>query len=197
MFSPLSHLSFKRSPVSLDMPDIRRSITLLVVAFALTAEAQQADTIDVEHPLLALANDTIVIIDLETALPLRDVKLFTNTGAVRVSDYRGRIVLPDSTFQSATLSHAKYLNRVLERVEISDTLEMLPKGTSLGDVVVWGEDRRGIKKIVGMTTKDLSAYAPPGGVASFDFFELFRKKPLSRKIRKKNKELLENWEKIY
>ena len=146
---------------------------------------------------MALASDTVVVVDLETGLPLRDVKLFTNTGTVCVSDYRGRIVLPDSSFQSATLTQPKYLSRVVERYEMTDTMEMLPQSSSLGDVVVWGVDRRGIKSMVGSATQGLSAYAPAPGAITFDFFELFRKKPLNRKARRKNKELLENWEQEY
>ena len=159
--------------------------------------AQEDGNIAVSPTKMALSSDTIVIIDIETSLPLRDVKMFTNTGQVSVSDYRGRIVLPDSSFQSATLSRGKYLNRIVERYEITDTMEMLPQGTSLGDVVVWGVDRRGIKSMVKVATRDLSAYAPPSGLVSFDFFELFRKKPLNRKARRRNKELLENWDKVY
>ena len=152
---------------------IRRIYLLIqLLLVALTATAQQ-DSIEVTRPTMAMVSDTVVVIDLETGLPLRDVKFFTNTGEMRQTDYRGRFVLPDSTFQSATLTHGKYLNRVLERYEITDTLEMLPSASSLGDVVVWGKDRRLILSMVASATENLAAYAPPKAMVNFDFFKLF------------------------
>ena len=40
-----------------------------------------------------------------------------------------------------------------------------------------------------------TATPPPGGV-SFDFFEMFRKKPLSKKARKKNEQVLKELERM-
>ena len=176
----------------------KRRIFLLIPALlmALTTAAQQ-DSIAVMHPTMAMVSDTVVVIDIETGLPLRDVKFFTNTGEMRQTDYRGRFVLPDSTFQSATLTHGKYLNRVLERYEITDTLEMLPSASTLGDVVVWGKDRRRILSLVASATENLAAYAPPRALVSFDFFKMFEKKPLNKKARRGNKELLEHWDELY
>lgn len=176
---------------------IRRTYWLIqLLLVALTATAQQ-DSIEVTRPTMAMVSDTVVVIDMETGLPLRDVKFFTNTGEMRQTDYRGRFVLPDSTFQSATLTHGKYLNRVLERYEITDTLEMLPSASSLGDVVVWGKDRRLILSVVASATENLAAYAPPKAMVNFDFFKMFEKKPLNRKARRGNKELLEQWDEVY
>ncbi|MBR4388512.1 MAG: hypothetical protein IKT00_04975 [Prevotella sp.] len=169
---------------------------LLTLTVVHTATAQQ-DSLQTIRPTMVLATDTVVVVDLETGLPIRDVHFFTNTGEMRKSDYRGRFVLPDSTFKSATLTHGKYLNRVLERYEITDTLEMLPSASSLGDVVVWGKDRRTILTMVASVTEGLGAYAPPAALASFDFFKLFEKKPLNRKARRGNKELLEHWDELY
>ena len=171
-------------------------VLLFFLTTAHTATAQQ-DSLQAMGPMMAMVSDTVVVIDMETGLPLRDVKFFTNTGDSRQTDYRGRFVLPDSTFQSATLTHGKYLNRVLERYEITDTIEMLPSASSLGDVVVWGKDRRLIQSLVLSATDNLAAYAPPRAMVNFDFFKMFEKKPLNKKARRGNKDLLEHWDEVY
>lgn len=158
----------------------------------MTALQMQAQTVNdtVAH------RPTYVVCDIETGVPLREVKVHLNTGRTCVTNYRGQWQT-DSTFESATVSHPRYLSRVVQRTELQDTLYLLPKGNTLGDVTVWGVDRRGIKSMVKRSTSDMAAYAPSGGLVSFNFFDLFRKKPLNSKARKKNRELLENWDRIY
>ena len=146
--------------------------------------------------LSAAAQTKCVIIDKETGTPIRNVKIYTNKGAVAVTDYQGRAEL-DSTFSSATISHVSYLARTIERKELRDTLWLLPRENRLDEVVVWGTDRKNIMSMVASATADAPAYAPAPGIVTFDFFEMIRKKPLSKKARKKNKQLLENWDKIY
>ena len=90
-----------------------------------------------------------------------------------------------------------YLARTIERKELRDTLWLLPRENRLDEVVVWGTDRKNIMSMVASATADAPAYAPAPGIVTFDFFEMIRKKPLSKKARKKNKQLLENWDKIY
>ena len=146
--------------------------------------------------LYARAQDTIVVVDKETGTPIREVNLTTDKGAISRSNYRGQILV-EGDFKSATLSHASYLTRVVKRVELKDTLWLLPRENRLSEVVVWGTDKQGINSVVASAVADLPAYAPPKSGVSFDFYELIRKKPLSRKARKKNKELLKNWDEVY
>ncbi len=146
--------------------------------------------------LYAKAQDTIVVVDKETGTPIREVNLTTDKGAISRSNYRGQIPV-EGVFKSATLSHASYLTRVVERAELKDTLWLLPRENRLSEVVVWGKNKQGINAIVASAVADLPAYAPPNSGVPFDFSELIRKKPLSRKARKKNKELLENWDEVY
>ena len=146
--------------------------------------------------VLASAQTKCVIIDKETGTPIRDVKVRTDKGHVAVSDYQGRVVI-DSAFNSATISHVSYLQRIVNRHECRDTLWLLPKENRLGEVVVWGKEQKNIKTMIGLATRDAAAYAPSGGVVSFDFFEMFRKKPLSKKARRQNEKLLRDWDKVY
>ena len=95
--------------------------------------------------VLASAQTKCVIIDKETGTPIRDVKVRTDKGHVAVSDYQGRVVI-DSAFNSATISHVSYLQRIVNRHECRDTLWLLPKENRLGEVVVWGKEQKNIKK---------------------------------------------------
>lgn len=167
-----------------------RLMALILTSIAALETVAQTTADSVAHKTM------FVVCDIETGVPVRDVKVHLNTGKQCVTDYRGRW-LPDSTFESATVTHPRYLSRVVERWELNDTLYLLPKCNTLGDVTVWGVDRRGIKSMVKRSTSDRAAYSPPAGMFSFDFFDIFRKKPLNAKARKKNRELLENWDRIY
>ena len=113
-----------------------------------------------------------------------------------VTDYRG-VAEIGGTFKSATISHASYLTRYVERAELRDTIWLLPRENRLSEVVVWGNKQQQIQAVVKSATEDLASYAPPNSGIPFDFAELIRKKPLSRKARKKNKELLKNWDELY
>lgn len=142
------------------------------------------------------AQTKCVIVDKETGTPIRDVKFYADNGVTAVTDYRG-ILLVDAPFKNATLSHVSYLSRVVNQSELRDTIWMLPKENRLSEVVVWGKERNGIKSMVADAVADAPLYAPPKGVVTFDFFELVRKKPLNKKARKKNKQLLRDWDKVY
>ena len=52
-------------------------------------------------------------------------------------------------------------------------------------------------QVVKDAVKDAPMYAPPKAAVNFDFFKMFEKKPLNKKARKRNKEILENWDKEY
>ena len=137
-----------------------------------------------------------VVADMETHTPIRNVKIFTNRGDVYVTDYTGNVRI-DKAFESAKVSHVSYLERQAKRETMKDTLYLLPKENELHTLYVWGKDRKRIKELVGSVTMGLDAYAPPQGIATFDFFKMFEKKPLNKKTRKKNEELLKQWDEVY
>ena len=140
-------------------------MALILTSIAALETVAQTTADSVAHKTM------FVVCDIETGVPVRDVKVHLNTGKQCVTDYRGRW-LPDSTFESATVTHPRYLSRVVERWELNDTLYLLPKCNTLGDVTVWGVDRRGIKSMVKRSTSDRAAYSPPAGMFSFDFFDI-------------------------
>lgn len=145
----------------------------------------------------ACAQAQCVIVDKETDTPIRDVKVKTDKGQVLVTDYQGRLKV-DEPFESATISHVSYLQRRVNRQELRDTLWLLPKENRLGEVVVVGKDPNNlITNVVKSATADAPMYAPPKALAEFDFFKMFEKKPLNRKARKKNKQIMQDWDRLY
>ena len=143
-----------------------------------------------------MAQTDVVVADIESGVPLRDVKIYTDSGSVAKTDYRGMAHI-DRPFSSATITHPKFLSTTMQRHEMVDTIFLLPKANTLNEVVVWGEGRKGIKSMVSDATRDAPLYAPPPAMVQFDFFQMFKKKPLNRKARKKNQELLDNWDRTY
>ncbi len=145
----------------------------------------------------ACAQAQCVIVDKETRTPIRDVKVATDKGEVAVTDYQGRVRV-EGACKSATISHVSYLQRRVDRQELRDTLWLLPKENRLGEVVVVGKDPNNlVSDVVKSATADAPMYAPPKALAEFDFFKMFEKKPLSKKARTKNKQILQDWAHLY
>ncbi len=132
-----------------------------------------------------------VIADIETGLPIRDVKIYTNTNKVATTNWLGDFTIY-TNFQSATISHGKYMAITLKKEEMTDTIYMLPKMHTLEEVVVWGK-RPHMSQSTKKMTEDAKLYSPGGGLMSFDFFSLFKKSPMNRKQRKKHEDIIKNY----
>lgn len=145
----------------------------------------------------SMSQTHLVVIDKETGEPVNKATVVTNKGESVVSTKMGHVTLNNS-FESLTINHISFLQRKMDKKEVSDTIWLLPKAIHLREVVVYGEDRPLIKSVVKDAVKDAAMYAPPSqAIATFDFFSMFEKKPLSKKARKRNKKILENWDKDY
>ena len=144
----------------------------------------------------AMSQTHFVVIDKETSEPVNNATVVTNKGENAISTKMGHVTL-NNPFESLTISHISYLQRKMDKKEVNDTIWLLPNAVHLHEVVVYGEDRALIKSVVADAMKDVPMYAPPQALATFDFFGMFRKKPLNKKARKRNKEILENWDKEY
>lgn len=143
------------------------------------------------------AQGRCVIVDKETGTPIKDVKAYTDKNDEFTTDYRGVLII-NKPFDSATLAHPKYLSRKVDKAELNDTVWLLPKAIRLDEVVVWGVKRSPMDAMMGSLQAQLAAEAamhPP--VVGFDFFQMFRKKPLNKKARKKNEKLLKEWDEVY
>ena len=83
----------------------------------------------------------MIVVDAETKVPVRDVKIHTNNNQQTTTAWDGHFALPDS-FSRINFQHPHYEQRYILKSEIQgDTVWLLPKGNALGEVVIWGEHR--------------------------------------------------------
>ena len=132
-----------------------------------------------------------VIISIDDGLPVRDVNIFTDNGKKYTTNWMGEFYIY-TDFKSATISHGKYLSITLTKEEMNDTIRLLPRLTTLGEVVVWGK-RPFVRDKIKSWTKDAKDYGThPSGI-SFNLFDLFRKKTMNKKEREKHDYIIKNY----
>lgn len=126
------------------------------------------------------AQRKVVVRDMETRTPLRDVQVFVNGNYDKrtVTDYRGEFTVPDTAL-TLTLCHTMYERLTVDSGGIADTIELLSKLKKLDEVVVYGK-RAGISQSIMLGVKNATAAAPRQGGINFDFFELFNWKKRKR-----------------
>jgi len=163
---------------------------LLCCIFMLTISklyAQTADTVKM-RPL--------TVINLETHVPLRDVHVFADQDSAVLTNYRGRCFIP-AKFTRLVLRHSGFLTATLFPAEVGDTVVMLPNGTGLHEVTVWGKRSVLINNLEKSATKDLSQYEPKssGLVVQFDLGKMLdRRGARDSKHREQAKKLLKKWD---
>ena len=149
--------------------------------------------------VLCTAQTKGVIADMESRKPLRDVTVHSSANEIVKTNYLGRFVLI-STFTSVTITCKGFLSRTLNRDEMQrDTIFLLPRMSELDEVVIYAKAPK-IGFDLKSLTKDASLSAPrSGGIgAGFDFFKPLErfdrsKRYVSRKQRRKQKEILDNY----
>ena len=134
---------------------------------------------------------TIVVADMETRTPIRQVLVFLpNRESVR-TNYRGEFVLRTDPFSLLRLRHPKYHELKITAAELAheDTLLLLPRENPLGEVVVYGHRKDEQSKLNALHNQinnqmieELRALAHKPGV-NFDFGELTDFKGRARRKR--------------
>lgn len=132
-----------------------------------------------------------VIVSMESGIPVREVKIFTNTNQVVETNWRGEFFIKDR-FTSVTITHPNFVSLTLNLYEMNDTIELLPKFHTLDEVIVYGKRR--ITFDVKKVGEDAKYYAPPSSGFGFDFFSLFTKrKGLNAKQKKRHDEIIRTY----
>ena len=142
------------------------------------------------------AQRVVLVCDMETHTPLRDVVVVTNDKYRDTTDYTGVAHLPVS-FGEATFMRYGYIAYTAKQESISDTIMLLPSMNSLHDVVVWGKDLR-LQSILGVKSailKDVLSQPRSSSGASFDFANMLdRRGRRDKKHLEKAKEVLKEWD---
>lgn len=177
---------------------IRPFLVLFLLVFSTLLQAQEkGETTDsiTQKP----KHRVIWVADIESRKPLKNVTIQLDRRTEKVqTEWGGRFVLKNDSFQTMTLTHPSYLKRVIDQKEgVPDTIFLLPSGQQLAEVVVIGHAPK-----MAVSTEDIRKYAAEnytpsgsGGVSvSFDFFDLIDFKGRKHKKRaKKMKEIMEDY----
>ena len=87
------------------------------------------------------AQRKMIVVNVETKVPVRDVQVFTDNGQNTQTAWDGSFVLPDS-FSRVNFRHPKYEERYILKSELhGDTVWLLPNQNALGEVIIWGQRR--------------------------------------------------------
>ncbi len=133
-----------------------------------------------------------VIRDMETGTPLRGVTvIFNGIDSCRTAtDYTGTFFAPDS-IRTLTMKHPKYEKRMMERQEMTDTIELLPNMNKLNEVVIRGKRRKMAPEIMGGVKMAAMTAPQQGGTVNFDLMDLLTYK--KRKKTRKRIKAIENY----
>lgn len=152
-------------------------------------------------PAALLAQRRVVVCNLETSLPERDVVLYTDGGYADTTDYRGTAMAPDS-FNILTFRKSGFTSVGVTPEELRDTVYMLPSLNAIDEVTIWGEDKESIgqmEKRAGERNLDdelQEAYDKRGVIAEFDLSKMLdRRSRRDAKHRKKAKEVIKELDK--
>lgn len=89
--------------------------------------------------MVARAQRTCVVADMETHVPIRDAVIHTNTNHWGRTDYRGYFAMHYS-FDSASVYKTGYVKTYIYKKNLPDTVFLIPQSHQLNEVEVYGKD---------------------------------------------------------
>ena len=135
----------------------------------------------------------VVVADMETRRPIRDVLVYLDNGNQVKLDWTCRFRLYHYKFKRATFYHPDYLRRVMDSSEMNvDTVFLIPLCQTLSEVVVTAK----APEINPQIGKSIQQTVAASGVkpSGKDFLSVLRPKDRKRKkLGKKTMEALENY----
>ena len=138
------------------------------------------------------AQRKIVVVDMETHLPVADVSIKTDSARAVMTDRNGVAIISER-FDSISFSHMRYLSDKVTFEEMKDTMYLVPKNLMLPDVVVTGVNPD-LKKAMKKNYERMLEQPTVKGL-TFDFANIIdRRGRRDRKHLKKAKEILREWD---
>lgn len=146
--------------------------------------------------LYASAQRKIVVVDMETHLPVADVSVKTDSACAVMTDRNG-VASISERFDSISFSHMRYLSDKVTFEEMKDTMFLVPKNLMLPDVVVVGLNpdlKKALKKNHERIMEQSTLQLKSNGL-TFDFANIIdRRARRDRKHYKKAKKILREWD---
>lgn len=138
------------------------------------------------------AQRKIVVVDMETHLPVADVSVKTDSARAVMTDRNG-VASISERFDSISFSHMRYLSDKVTFEEMKDTMYLVPKNLMLPDVVVTGVNPD-LKKAMKKNYERMLEQPTVKGL-TFDFANIIdRRGRRDRKHYKKAKKILREWD---
>lgn len=134
------------------------SLFILLTAFCQT-HAQEAQ------------GKKLVVIDIETKVPMRGVIVSTKTGYRDTTNWRGICHVP-AAFDTLTVFKHNYIPERLIANELKDTTALIPSGSAISEVTVWGKNNVNQNIKEGIGSQPLPNPSNASISYSFDFANL-------------------------
>lgn len=112
---------------------MKTSILFFLCLFVLVASAQE------DKPLRKL-----VVADIETRVPMRGVVVSTRDGYRDTTNWRGVCHVP-AKFDTLLVAKVNYIAERIVPSELKDSTFLIPAGTAISEVTVWGKEGIGDK----------------------------------------------------
>lgn len=141
---------------------------------------------------LGYAQRKITVLDMETHLPVKDVTVRVDSTRARYTNYLGQVDIP-LAFSTITFTHMNYSKEKLMFAELTDTMYLLERRNTLGEIVVMGLNpdlKRNMQK-----AHDNIRNQPVMKNLTFDFGKMLdRRWRRDRKHYKKAQDLFQKWD---
>lgn len=141
---------------------------------------------------VAMAQRHIVVVNLDTHLPIEKVSVKTNVSSSVLTDRNGMVSIPEK-FDTISFRHLKYLQEKICYSEIADTMYLVKKDMMLPEVVVTGLNPD-LKKAMKKNHESMMLSNNPN-LLTFDFANILdRRARRDRKHYRKAKKILRDWD---
>lgn len=174
------------------------------------------------HILLLLVPSTVVtaqnhmvVVNVETRVPIRDVRVCTDARQETRTSWDGRFTVPDS-FLRVDFLHPDFERRYVLKSELKgDTIFLIPNTNAIREVVIYGERRfekrmaQILKPSPQQIERDKMPKVVPAGISPLGVLVLIynltlrkkvedhaRRKKALKEVRKKEEELKQKWDSL-
>jgi len=162
-----------------------------------------------------MAQNNMVVVNVESKVPIRDVRVCTDNGQESRTSWDGSFVVPDS-FLRIDFLHPDFERRYILKSELySDTIFLIPNTNALHEVVIYGERRfekrmaQILKPSPQQIERDKMPKYIPAGISPLGFLCLvydltlrkkvenhIRRKKALKEVRKKEEEFQQKWDSL-
>lgn len=162
-----------------------------------------------------MAQRNMVVVNVESKVPIRDVRICTDAGQETRTSWDGSFVVPDS-FLRIDFLHPDFERRYMMKSEVTgDTVFLIPNTNALHEVVIYGERRfekrmaQILKPSPQQIERDKMPKYVPAGISPLGMLVLIynltlrkkvedhaRRKKALKEVRMKEEEFKQKWDSL-